>query len=109
MADVAIVLALVGSSIALALGVTVLPRRLRALIDASRPNPSREQAFALQASIEVCNLAADREYGEIAPWTDADEARYQQARSRYYVSREIAATKRGDLLAAARFAEVAGG
>lgn len=53
MADVAIVLALVGSSIALALGVAVLPRRLRALIDATRRNPAREAQVLAQAVAEV--------------------------------------------------------
>lgn len=100
MADVAIVLALVGSSIALALGVAVLPRRLRAVIDATRPNPDREEAFMLQASVEVCNLAADREIADrenaismldqqsmsedccdASHWSAADEQAYQALRA----------------------------
>jgi len=53
MADICIVLALVGSSIALALGVAVFPRKLRELINATRPDPVRDAAFVAQASAEV--------------------------------------------------------
>ncbi len=69
MADICIVLALVGSSIALALGVAVFPRKVRELLVTTAPKPTAEaQVIALAKA-------------------------------------EIAATKRGDLLAAARYAE----
>jgi len=69
MADICILLALVGSSIALALGVAVFPRKVRELLATTAPKPAAEaQVIALAKA-------------------------------------EIAATKRGDLLAAARYAE----
>ena len=74
MANICIVLALVGSSIALALGVAVFPRKLRDLIDSTTPNPAREAQVQAEALAEL-------------------------------LRNEIDATKRGDLLAAAGFAE----
>lgn len=74
MANICIVLALVGSSIALALGVAVFPRKLRDLIDSTSPNPAREAQVQAEALAEL-------------------------------LRNEIDATKRGDLLAAARYAE----
>lgn len=74
MADICIVLALVGSSIALALGVAVFPRKLRDVIERTRPNPAREAQVLADALAELFR-------------------------------NEIEATKRGDLLAAAGFAE----
>lgn len=74
MADICIVLALVGSSIALALGVAVFPRKLRDVIESTTPNPAREAQVAAEALAEL-------------------------------LRNEIDATKRGDLLAAAGFAE----
>ncbi|GEM_PF-1999009 len=74
MADICIVLALVGSSITLALGVAVFPRKLRDLIESTTPNPARETQVAADALAEL-------------------------------LRNEIDATKRGDLLAAAGFAE----
>lgn len=74
MADICIVLALVGSSIALALGVAVFPRKLRDVIESTTPNPAREAQVAADALAEL-------------------------------LRNEIDATKRGDLLAAAGFAE----
>jgi len=74
MADICIVLALVGSSIALALGVAVFPRKLRDVIESTRPNPAREAQVLADALAELFR-------------------------------NEIEATKRGDLLAAAGFAE----
>jgi hypothetical protein len=74
MADICIVLALVGSSIALALGVAVLPRKLRDVIETTSPNPAREAQVPADALAELFR-------------------------------NEIDATKRGDLLAAAGFAE----
>jgi len=69
MGDICIVLALAGSSIALALGVAVFPRKVRELLATTSPKPAAEaQVVALAKA-------------------------------------EIAATKRGDLLAAARYAE----
>lgn len=75
MADICIVLALVGSSIALALGAAVFPRKLRDVIETTRPNPAREAQVAADALAELFR-------------------------------NEIDATKRGDLLAAARYAEL---
>lgn len=74
MADICIVLALVGSSIALALGVAVFPRKLRDVIESTLPNPAREAQVLADALAELFR-------------------------------NEIEATKRGDLLAAAGFAE----
>lgn len=74
MADICIVLALVGSSIALALGVAVFPRKLRDVIESTRPNPAREAQVLADALAELFR-------------------------------NEIEASKRGDLLAAAGFAE----
>lgn len=74
MANICIVLALAGSSIALALGVAVFPRKLRDLIDSTTPNPAREAQVQAEALAEL-------------------------------LRNEIDATKRGDLLAAAGFAE----
>jgi hypothetical protein len=76
----------------------------------------REHAFVAQARAEI----TDRDYAiamldlddmgedcrDASRWTMADEDAYQRSRAR---EREIEASKRGDLLAAARFAEVAGG
>lgn len=74
MADICIVLALVGSSIALALGAAVFPRKLRDVIESTTPNQAREAQVLADALAELFR-------------------------------NEIEATKRGDLLAAAGFAE----
>ncbi|MEN5264741.1 hypothetical protein [Stenotrophomonas sp. TWI587] len=71
MADICIVLALVGSSIALALGVAVFPRKLRELLRATRSDPIREAAWQAQARSEL----------ETSSWTAADELAYQCVRA----------------------------
>jgi len=48
-----IVLVLSGCTVAIACGVAILPRKLRELIDATRPDPVRDAAFVAQASAEV--------------------------------------------------------
>lgn len=76
-----IVLVLIGCTIAVAYGVAVLPRKLRALFESTRPNAVREQATVALAHAEFLQTPS---------------------RLRHL---EIEATKRGDLLAAARLAE----
>lgn len=69
-----IALVLIGSTIAIAYGVAVLPRKLRDVIESARPNHAREAQVPAEALAELFR-------------------------------NEIDATKRGDLLAAAGFAE----
>lgn len=71
-----IALVLIGSTIAIAYGVAVLPRKLRDVIESARPDPAREAQALADARAEL-------------------------------LRNEIDATKRGDLLGAARFAEQA--
>lgn len=78
-----IVLVLSGCTAAIACGVAILPRKLRDTVEATRPDPAREAAAIAQARAEFLSTPS---------------------RLRHL---EVEASKAGDLLGAARYAELA--
>lgn len=86
MIDPLIAFVLVGATVAIAYGVAVLPRKAREVRKATSPNPAAEAEFIAQARADLAATG----------WTADHETLYQA---------EIAATRRGDFIAAARFAE----
>lgn len=74
MSAVVLIVTLIAACMCIAFGVAVFPRKLRDVIESTRPNPPREAQVLADALAELFR-------------------------------NEIDATKRGDLLAAAGFAE----
>lgn len=93
MSAVLLIVSLVAACMCIAFGAVRLGCWLLARRDAATNRHIRDAAFVAQARSEL----------EATNWTDTDEAACQRSRAR---EREIAASKRGDLLAAARFADL---
>lgn len=86
MIDPLIAFVLVGATVAIAYGVATFPRKVRELREATTSNVAAEAEYIAKARAELAATG----------WTPDHESLYQA---------EIAASKRGDLLGAARYAE----
>jgi hypothetical protein len=90
------IVSLIAACMCIAFGAVRIGSWLIARRDHAASRAIRDAAFVAQARTEL----------SASNWTAADEAHYQQVRARYYKRCEISATKRGDLRAAADFAEL---
>jgi|GEM_PF-3480730 len=110
MSAVICTLCLIGACILLAFGVARLAAWLAHHRAAQRSSAVRQASLVAQARAELADREAnDPDFDDDgAPalasyeWTEANEAAYQLCRAR-----ELVATTRGDLLAAASYAELA--